>query len=92
MDQILAQGGTGRNVTMKHLTPKTEVFVHGFGFLRAFRCFDSSFLMLFTVGSSSGMVPPSSLMVWRTLAPTSRWAWLALSLPVIFSRRSLSSA
>ena len=28
-----------------------------------------------------GMVPPKSLMVCLTLAPTSRWVWLALSLP-----------
>ena len=38
------------------------------------------------------MVPPSSLMVWRTFSPTSRWVAFALALPVIFSRRSLSSA
>ena len=69
-----------------------ETGLQCFGFLSAFRAFDSSFLMLSTDGSSSGMVPPSSLIVWRTLAPTSRCAWLALALPVIFSRRSLSSA
>jgi hypothetical protein len=66
--------------------------VYSLRFLSDFRAFDSSFLMLSTTGSSSGIAPPSSLMVWRTLAPTSRWARLALSLPVILSRRSLSSA
>ena len=46
--------------------------------------------MLSTDGRFSGMVPPSSLMVWRTFSPTSRWVAFALALPVIFSRRSLS--
>ena len=48
--------------------------------------------MLSADGRFSGMVPPSSLIVRRTFSPTSRWVALALALPVIFSRRSLSSA
>jgi hypothetical protein len=50
-----------------------EDLAHGFGlpspscrfrgFFSALFALDSSFLMLSTVGSSSGMVPPSSLMV-----------------------------
>ena len=35
-------------------------------------------LILFSgVGNASGIVPPSSLIVWRTFAPTSWCVWLA---------------
>lgn len=43
----------------------------GGSFFRARRCFSSSGLIDGSVGRSSGMVPPSSTMVWRTLRPTS---------------------
>ena len=38
---------------------------------RSFCLFLSKALILSAVGKSSGMVPPSSLIVWRTFAPTS---------------------
>ena len=64
---------------------------HGSDFLSAFFAFAFSFLMLSAAGSFSGMVPPGSLIVWRTFAPASLCARLALSFPVIFSRRNFSS-
>ena len=78
----LLLGKSGRR-ERKRVGEREEQGVYDFGLLSAFLDLASSFSMLSTVGSSSGMVPPSSLMVWRTLAPTSRWALLALSLPVI---------
>ncbi|SEJ37117.1 hypothetical protein SAMN05216318_1681 [Nitrosomonas eutropha] len=61
--------------------------------------FSSFFLLLSTclmlcsgVGKTSGIVPPSSSMVWRTFLPTSKWVWLAWRLPCTWSRLSFSSA
>jgi len=41
------------------------------------------FLMLFATGNSSGIVPPNSSMVLRTLAPTSKWVLDAISLQFV---------
>ena len=52
-------------------------------FLRS--CFNFLALIL-GVGRFSGIVPPSSAIVWRTFLPTAKWVSFANSFPLMFSR------